>query len=186
VTELYPCKDVIIDLRLKEASMDVQNQKSDELQKVAELVEEIKFAMLTTEEADGSLCSRPMSTAQMDSNGDLWFFTSLSSAKVKDCEHHREVNLSYAHVEKLHFLSISGSAQAVRDKEKLNQLWTPWVQPWFPQGVDDPDLVLLKVSITHAEYWDSPGSTARRLYGLAKAIVSGNTEGLGEHRKVQL
>jgi general stress protein 26 len=186
VAELYPCKDVIIDLRLKETSMDVQNQRSDELQKVAELVEEIKIAMLTTEEDDGSLCSRPMSTAQMDSNGDLWFFTSLSSAKVEECEHHRQVNLSYVHIEKQHFLSISGAAQVVRDKEKMKQLWTPWLQPWFPQGVDDPELVLLKVSITHAEYWDSPGSTARRLYGLAKAIVTGNTEALGEHRKVQL
>lgn len=166
--------------------MDVQNQRSDELRKVAELVEEIRVAMLATEEADGSLRSRPMSTAQMDSNGDLWFFTSQSSAKVDECEHHRNVNLSYEHIEKMHFLSISGTAQPVHDREKLKQLWTPWVQPWFPQGVDDPDLCLLKVSITHAEYWDAPGSVAKRLFGLAKAIVTGNTEGLGEHRKVQM
>jgi general stress protein 26 len=105
---------------------------------------------------------------------------------VEECEHHREVNLSYAHVDKQHFLSVSGTAQTLRDQEKMKQLWTPWAQPWFPQGVDDPDLALLKVAISHAEYWDAPGSTAKRLYGLAKAIVSGNTEGLGQHRKVQM
>jgi general stress protein 26 len=170
----------------EEIYMDVQNQRSEELQKVAELVEEIKFAMLTTEEADGSLRSRPMSTLQMDSNGDLWFFTRLSSPKVDDCEHHREVNLAYMHTDKQHYLSISGTAQIVRDTEKMKQLWTTWVQPWFPQGTDDPDLALLKVTITHAEYWDAPGSVAKRLYGLAKAIVTGNKDALGENRKVQL
>jgi general stress protein 26 len=164
--------------------MDVQNQRSDELQKVADLVEEIKLAMLTTEEADGTLRSRPMSTVQMDSNGDLWFFTRLSSAKVGECEHHRSVNLSYVHIDKQHFLSISGSAQTLRDREKMKQLWTPWVQPWFPQGVDDPDLALLKVTISHAEYWDAPGSVAKRMYGLAKAVVTGNVDGLGESRKL--
>lgn len=165
--------------------MDVQQQRSEELQKVAELVEEIKFAMLTTEDADGALRSRPMATAQMDSNGDLWFFTGLSSPKVEECEHHREVNLSYMRIDKQDYLSVSGAAQVVRDKEKMAQLWTPWIKPWFPQGVDDPDLALLKVAVTHAEYWDAPGSAARRLYGLAKGIATGNTEGLGEHRKVQ-
>lgn len=166
--------------------MDVQNQRSDELQKVADLVQEIKFAMLATEEADGCLRSRPMTTLQMDANGDLWFFTALSSAKVGECEHHRDVNLSYAHVDKQHFLSVSGTSQTLRDREKMKQLWTPWVQPWFPQGVDDPDLALLKVTITHAEYWDSPGSTAKRLFGLAKAIVTGDATGLGESHKVQM
>jgi general stress protein 26 len=166
--------------------MDVQHQRSEELQRVAELVEEIRFAMLTTEEADGALRSRPMSTMQMDSNGDLWFFTGLSSAKVGECEHHREVNLSYMRSDKQDYLSISGTASIVRDKDKMKQLWTAWVKPWFPQGVDDPDLALLKVSITHAEYWDAPGSTAKRLYGLVKGIATGNTDALGENRKLQM
>jgi general stress protein 26 len=173
-------------IAIKEISMDVQIQRSDELQRVAELVDEIRIAMLTTEEGDGCLRSRPMSTAQMDSNGDLWFFTSLSSEKVGECEHHRDVNLSFEHIEKHHFLSISGVAQVVRDKEKMKLLWTPMVQPWFPQGVDDPDVALLKVTISHAEYWDAPGSVAKRLFGLAKAMVTGSPEALGEHRKVQM
>jgi general stress protein 26 len=186
MTELYSCPDIIPDLRPRGDIMDVQHQRNEELQKVADLVEEIKVAMLVTEEADGTLRSRPMSTVQMDSNGDLWFFTALSSAKVEECEHHRSVNLSYVHIGNQHFLSISGTEQTLRDKEKMTQLWTPWVQPWFPQGVDDPNLALLKVSITHAEYWDAPGSVVKRLYGLAKAVVTGNATGLGENRKLQI
>ncbi|SNS21225.1 General stress protein 26 [Noviherbaspirillum humi] len=164
--------------------MDVQEQENDDLGKVAELVQEIKFAMMTTEEADGTLRSRPMSTMQLDATGNLWFFTGMDSGKVEEAEQHRQVNLSYARTDKQDYLSISGTCSVVRDKQKMQELWTPWIKPWFPQGLDDPNLVLLKVSIERAEYWDAPGSTLKRLYGLAKGIATGNTDALGENRTV--
>lgn len=166
--------------------MDVQKQTFEQLQKVADLVEEIKFAMLTTEEADGTLRSRPMATMQMDASGALWFFTALSSPKIEEAEHHRQVNLSYARIDKQDYLSVSGTAAIVRDKEKMQSLWTPWIKPWFPQGLDDPDLVLLKVTITEAEYWTAPGSAVVRLYGLAKGMLTGNTDALGDNRKLTM
>lgn len=166
--------------------MKVQTQDHGELQKVAELVDEIKFAMMTTEEADGTLRSRPMATMQMDASGNLWFFTALSSHKIEEAEQHRQVNLGYARPDKQDYLSVSGTVSIVHDKEKMRALWTPWIKPWFPKGLDDPDLVLLRVSISEAEYWISPGSAAKRLYGLAKGIMTGNTDALGDHQKVRM
>ena len=46
--------------------MDAQKQKNPELQKIAEMVDDIKFTMLTTVNKDGSISGRPMSTLQMD------------------------------------------------------------------------------------------------------------------------
>lgn len=164
--------------------MNVHPQEHDELQKVAEIVGEIKFAMMSTEESDGSLRSRPMATMEMDAEGNLWFFTALSSHKIDEAEQHRQVNLSYARPDKQDYLSVSGAVSIVHDKEKMRALWTPWIKPWFPNGLDDPDLVLLKVRITEAEYWLAPGGAAKRLYGLAKGVMTGNTNALGDHRKV--
>lgn len=164
--------------------MDIEQQHDTDLQEVAALVEEIKFGMLCTEEADGSLRSRPMATMQMDADGALWFFTALDSAKLEEAEQHRQVSVSYARPDKQDYLSVSGSAQIVRDREKMQALWTPWVKPWFPQGLDDPDLVLLKVTISDAEYWKAPGSATKRLYGLAKGMMTGKTDALGENRKI--
>lgn len=166
--------------------MQMEKQQHPDLQKVADMVGDIKFAMLTTIEPDGTLRSRPMATMQMDASGDLWFFTALDSPKVDEAERHDHVSLSYARPDKQDYLSISGISQIVRDKDKMRQLWSPWIKPWFPNGVDDPNLVLLKVGITDAEYWDAPGSSVKRVYGLAKAIVTGNHDGLGEHRKVHV
>jgi general stress protein 26 len=164
--------------------MDKQRQSDPGMQKLADLIAETGIAMLITEEPDGELRSRPLATLQMDVDGKLWFFTAMSSAKVGDIDLHRHVNLSYANVEKQNFVSISGSARLLRDRQKMHELWTVWVNPWFHNGADDPDLGLLEVTINQAEYWDAPASRMQRLFGLAKAISTGNTDQLGEHGRV--
>ena len=65
----------------------------------------------------------------------------------------------------------------------MKELWSPSVKVWFPRGLE-PNLVLLVVRTERAEYWDAPGSAVKRLYGLAKARVTGDTDALGEHRKI--
>lgn len=82
------------------------------------------------------------------------------------------------------YVSVSGHARLLRDREKMQELWTRWVEPWFPNGLDDPDLALLEVTVDDAEYWDAPASRTQRLFGLARAIGTGRTEQLGEHAKV--
>lgn len=164
--------------------MDVETQHDPNLEQVADLVKEIKFGMFTTEEADGALRSRPMATMQMDAQGCLWFFTALDSPKLDEAQQHREVNISYARPDKQDYLSVSGTVSIVRDRAKMQSLWSPWIKPWFPDGLDDPNLVLLKVRIDAAEYWKAPGTAVMRLYGLAKGIATGNTDALGENRKL--
>jgi general stress protein 26 len=166
-------------------AVDKQAQGDPGMRKLADLIDAAKIAMLTTEEADGSLRSRPLATLQLDSEGHLWFFTAMSSGKVEEIDQHRKVNLSYANVDKQDYVSVSGHARLLRDREKMKQLWTRWVEPWFPNGVDDPDLALLEVTIDEAEYWDAPASRMQRFFGLTRALSSGDTSGMGEHGKVR-
>lgn len=161
--------------------MDVQQQAGEGMEKVAELIHEIKFAMLTTHMHDGSLHSRPMTTLQMDSDGYLWFFTSKHSWKAGQIGEQASVNLAYARPDKQDYVSVAGTAELVHDRKKMEDLWTPWIKPWFREGLDDPELALLKVRIDEAEYWDSPGSTIKRVYGLTKGILTGNLDALGGH-----
>jgi general stress protein 26 len=164
--------------------MKKERQSDAGMQKLADRIDATRIGMLTTEEPDGSLRSRPLATLQMDSEGKLWFFTALSSGKVGEIDQHRKVNLSYANIDKQSYVSVCGSARLFRDREKMQELWTPWIEPWFPNGLADPDLVLLEVTVSDAEYWDSPASPTLRLFGLAKALATGNADKLGEHKKV--
>jgi hypothetical protein len=72
-----------------------------------------------------------------------------------------------------------------RDRGKMEALWRPQYRAWFPDGLDDPDLGLLKVSIEAAEYWDSPSSPVVHLIGLARAVLTGEPpRQMGDHGKI--
>lgn len=155
-----------------------------EMKKLSEIISGIKFAMLTTVEPDGSLRSRPMTTQQIEFDGDLWFFTRANSPKVWETDRHEEVNVSFADPDKNRYVSATGTAQLVRDAAKIKELWKPVYETIFPNGLDDPDLALLKISVSEAEYWDSAGTALGRAINFAKAYIKKDTSELGEHAKV--
>ncbi|MBC7929680.1 MAG: pyridoxamine 5'-phosphate oxidase family protein [Rubrivivax sp.] len=166
--------------------MDEKKDRDEQIKKLAEMVKEIDFAMLTTVEPDGTLRSRPMSTQKIEFDGDLWFFTNASTPKVDDIGHEQNVNVSYARPEEQQYVSVSGKAQLVRDRAKIEELWNPAYKAWFPEGLDDPDLALLKVVAEKAEYWDGNSSVVAHLVGLVKAVATGTAYHGGENEKLDL
>jgi general stress protein 26 len=136
--------------------MDAMESKKpgEAVRKVAMMIRGIKVAMLTTASPDGGLHSRPMATQEADFDGSLWFFTRASSAKVDEVLGDAEVNVSYASPEDHRYVSLSGRASIVREPEKLRELWRPSNRIWFAQGLEDPDLALLRVDVRIAQYWD--------------------------------
>ena len=149
--------------------MNLQPQASPELAHLGALIEAVEIGMLTTVEADGRMRSRPLRTLQMDADGALWFITSIASAKIGELDAHRRITLSYCRPQHESYVSVSGVTQILRDPAQARALWSTSLLPWVPDGVEDPELVLLKVTVEEAEYWDAHhgrmlavlGSTAR-------------------------
>jgi general stress protein 26 len=163
-----------------------QTRESD-LEKLRELVKDIDFCMLTTVDESGDLHSRPMSSnGDIDANGDIWFFTSASSHKVSEVAKLPKVNVSFADPDNQRYISVSGSAELVRDRAKIDELWRPEFKMWFPEGEDDPEVALLRVVLEKAEYWDSPSSTIGYALSFVSSSVTGKQPDLGENRKVNL
>ena len=158
----------------------------DEVRKLGEKIKDIHIAMLTTVEADGSLHSRPMATQKVEFDGDLWFFTKLRSQKVDELQQNRHANVSYVDPSSNLYISVSGVAEVVRDRAKVDELWNSLYKSWFPLGKDDPDLALLRIDVQRAEYWDSPSSVAVHLFGIVKSTLSGEEYQGGEHKKIDL
>ena len=166
--------------------MRTETQRNEGIKKLADLINDIKFAMLTTVEADGSLHSRPMATQQVEFDGDLWFFTGASAHKVHDIEQNPQVNVAFANPDDQSYVSMSGRAHLVLNRQKAEELWNPFYRTWFPDGLDDPDLALLKINVESAEYWDSPSSAVVHLFGVAKAMVTGERPEPGDNEKLEL
>ncbi len=161
-------------------------EKNQQIEKLGKLIKDIKYAMLTTVEDDGSLHSRPMATQNTPFDGELWFFTHASSGKVQEIRHDQHVNVSYAHPDDQTYISVSGKARLVRDAKKNEELWTPAMKAWFPKGADDPETALLNVAVDKAEYWDSASSAVVHVIGFVKAVVTGRPYHPGEDVKITM
>ncbi|CAA9537043.1 MAG: General stress protein [uncultured Thermomicrobiales bacterium] len=159
---------------------------ADDLKKVNELIKDIRIAMMTTVEADGSLRSRPMATQEAEFDGDLWFFSHETAPKVDEIHQDRRVNLSYAGNKENTWVSVSGTASVVRDRATMDAFWNPALKAWFPEGLDDPDLALLKVDVEQAEYWDTSSSKIVHAVGFVKAIATGKQYEPGDNEKLDL
>ncbi len=110
--------------------------------KLQELLEEFGVAMLVTRTAEGQLRARPMALAEVQPDGTLWFLTDRRSGKVEELE--RDGHVVVTMQSKAQFVSLSGTATPVEDREKVARLWRLEWQVWFPGGKDDPNLLLLR------------------------------------------
>ena len=155
------------------------------IEKLKDMLEGIDFAMLTTL-CDGKLHSRPMSTQQFEFDGDLWFFTSRDSHKVDEVNADNRVNVAYSAPDDNRYVSVFGRAEIVKDRAKIEELWNPVYKAWFPEGLDDPKVCLMKVIVEEAEYWDASNSKLVQLAGFIKAIATGQEMKGGEHGKITL
>lgn len=143
------------------------------LEKLKKITDEVKVAMMCTTASDGSISSRPMSTAGVDEDGSLWFFTNDTSGKIKELQKESELCLCYSKPSDNTYACIMGLAKITDDKKKEKELWGPMLKAWFPEGTDDPNMTLIKVRPYHGEYWDMNSSNMVVFFKLAKAAISG-------------
>ncbi len=137
-----------------------------------EMLERFDAGMLCTRQPDGTLRARPMAVADARENGDVWFVTGLGSGKVEEVLNEPGVVVTFQ--SRARYLSISGRGEIVGDEALIERLWKPAWRVWFPEGKNDPRLVLLHVRATEAEYWDESGTRGvRYAFQAAKAALKG-------------
>ncbi len=141
--------------------------------------------MLTTLQADGNLKSRPMAVSELDESGNLWFFNNENSCKANEIKKHPEVNLAFSDSKKQSYISISGAAEISHEREKMDELMTPWVKAWFPEGLDDPTISLLKININKAAYWTNDKNKLVQAFEYARALATGERADIGKHETLK-
>lgn len=147
------------------------------------LIKDIRIAMMTTLDKGNYFHSRPMVTHEGDKLEDgLWFITSEKSPKVLELMLKYKVSLTYQKGNS--FAAIAGKGEIIKDKAKLKEIWSPAYNAWFPKGVDDPDICLIKVTPMNAEYWDSPSTSFTYALKVVNNILGKENKEVGEHEKV--
>lgn len=155
--------------------------------KVKAMVADARIAMLTTMTEDGKHVSRPMAVQDVEFDGDLWFFAYSDSDLIAQIAVHPQVNVAFSDSKHHNWISVSGAAARVDDRAQAERLWNPALKAWFPDGLETPNLTLVKVDADTAEYWEAAHSSkVVTLLGYAKAAVTGKTPDAGENETVRL
>ncbi len=121
------------------------------LEDLSSQLKKIDFGMLSTNAGSGRISARPMSNnGDVEYDGDSWFFSYEDSRKITEIEGIDTVLLTFTAPPSLLgkpgiFISVEGIASLVRDKAALEDHWIPDLERWFPEGVDTPGIVLIKV-----------------------------------------
>ncbi|MFC4425320.1 pyridoxamine 5'-phosphate oxidase family protein [Deinococcus navajonensis] len=159
--------------------------REDAIKKIAGIVHDVKFAMLTVINEEGHLHAHPMTTQQTEFDGDIWFIGSRSSHQVQHMQARPQVNVSYADPNRGLYVSVNGTAQLVEDRAKLDELWSDFYKAYFEGGKEDPDVQLIRIQAHGAEYWESDGKL-KTLFKMARSTVTGQTDPTGKNETVKL
>jgi general stress protein 26 len=161
---------------------------SDRGRALAELqrrIDGIPVAMVTTIAPDDVLRCRPMLLERLEPDATMVFLTHLSSQKVDDVHHDPRVNVAFVSEKGDRYVSVGGTATVAHDEARFRALWNPTYRAWFPGGPDDPESAIFTVRIERVDYWDVPTTRLVRLWGVAKALATGQVAESGEHQTIE-
>ena len=120
----------------------------------------LDFAMMATRSPDGTMTARPMSNnGDVEYQGDSYFFAYQNSRKIADLRADPRVALSYTGAVGMLggpplFVTVEGAAALIQDKTAFADHWTRDLDRYFPEGIDTPGIVMIRVDAKTIRYWD--------------------------------
>ena len=157
--------------------------KPTQAERFHDLLKNFDTAVLLTHGEGTHYRARPMAVACVDDNCDLWFITGEDSAKVHEIERDTRVQV-ICQDGRASCVSIAGRASLIQDRAKIRQLWKPSYRVWFPQGPEDPTIVLIHVAGEQGEYWDNTGANGLLyMYRAIKAMMTHTTPEVTEGKQ---
>lgn len=149
-------------------------------EKIGELLKGMHIAMMTTLASDGRMSSRPMAVQDKPFDGTLWFLTRVDSEKVGEVAMDQDVTVTFAEPKESKYVALKGVAAVSQDRGKIKELWNPMYKAWFPGGEDDPEIAVMSVEVSEADYWEATSGKIVQLVKYAVAAATGGKVEVGE------
>lgn len=137
-------------------SKEQVNSNKENLETLRNIVNDVEVVMLSSIDHEGRIVSRPMQTQELEFDGDLWFITKKDTDKYEEVQVNPNVNIS---VVGKSYASISGKAYFINDRSRIKKYWNKFYEEMFEADYHDPDLIMVKVELETAEYWDTGNRT---------------------------
>lgn len=153
--------------------MSEQNlYNAEAIEKIAEMAKGIDFAMMATNLGNKPFDATVMSTKKVDSQGNIWFLSGKDSNHVANLNVDDTTQLIYSDPSSFKFLNVFGKVEFSTDKSVLNELYGKSDDTWF-EGVNDPNLLALKVIPKEAYYWDPKSNKLVAMFKMVAGAITG-------------
>jgi general stress protein 26 len=97
--------------------------------------------------------TRPMTAQFENDQSPLWFFAAKDHALTQKIGPRQRAIATFAAKGHDLFATVQGTLSVNTDRAVVDRLWNRDVAAWYPQGKDDPNLVLLRLDAQQAEIW---------------------------------
>ena len=125
---------------------------AEAIKKLKELSESAKFCMFCTDLETLPITARPMGLRETDAEGNMWFLSSEESNKNFEIKEDNRVQLFFMNNSSSEYLSVYGKAFIYKDKNTIEEKWTPIANAWFEEGKEDPKVTVIRVTPDETYY----------------------------------
>lgn len=161
---------------MEKSDVEVKNLAAqDGIEKMKELIDHNAICLFTTNLRETHINTRPMTTQQVDDDGNFWFFSAEDSHKNLEISKDDRVQLFFSNPGDAEFMTVHGMAEILHNKQKIEELWSPIVKAWFKGGKDDEALSLIKVIPDDVYYWDTKTNKMISLIKILGAALTNKT-----------
>lgn len=160
-----------------------QSNESGTREELLALLTEFDTGMLVTKDEHGFPRARPMALRMREHDHALWFITSDEAPKTLEIERDPHVGAIFYRGRDRAWVSVSGRAALIRDRQRTKELWTPAMKMYF-EGPDDPSILLVRIEPNHAEFYEPTKPKVVRVFEMIKGMVTNAPPDLGAVKHV--
>lgn len=153
--------------------------------KLKEMAEGIDFTMMDTNLGGKPSHIVPMSTKEVDSEGNIWFLSNRNSEHNTNIESDSSLQLIYAKPNDMEYMVVFGHASILTERTIIEKYYGKNDDIWF-NGVDDPNITAIKVVPEEAYYWDAKTGKIATLFKMGVGAVTGKKQDLGEEGDLRI
>ena len=149
--------------------------------RVWKLIADIPVAMVVTREGQ-HMRARPMAARPARDEGAIEFLTDVDAPKAHEIRRDETICLALADNKTQKYVSITGRAEIIDDRERVEKIWSIYDKAFWPDK-NDPRIRILRVTPESAEFWEGAGTVVTAVK-LVAAMASGERMNIGENEKV--
>ena len=162
------------------------NRDSEVKDRLWSEIKSVHYGMLGVVGALPAQHFQPMTAFPERDEGALWFFARKESDLARAAGASAQVMFVVQAKDQDFQACIGGRLVQDTDRTRIDKYWNPIVAAWYPEGKNDPNLILLRMDASDAQVWVSEGGPVKFAYEIAKANMTGKLPDVGGTADVRL